>query len=200
MRAPNRNHPNYERSTVTVYTSDAIRNIALVGHGDSGKTTLVDALLVTAGDISRIGSVENGSTVSDFTEEEHERQISINTSLVFIEHEGTKINVLDTPGFADFLAEVKGALRVVEGAVVTLKADSGLEVGTEQVWRFAREAGVPRLLVVNKLDKEHTDFDGLVQQGLVDRPWRVAVSFAQVRARQTSKKTVSCAPCRWMSK
>ncbi|MFO7768847.1 MAG: elongation factor G [bacterium] len=151
---------------MTVYTSDAIRNIALVGHGDSGKTTLLDALLVTAGDISRIGSVENGSTVSDFTEEEQERQISINTSLVYLEHDGTKINVLDTPGFADFLAEVKGALRVVEGAVVTLKADSGLEVGTEQVWRFAREAGVPRLLVVNKLDKEHTDFDGVVQQAI----------------------------------
>lgn len=145
------------------YTSDTIRNIALVGHGDSGKTTLVDAFLVTAGDISRIGSVEAGNTVSDFTDEEKERQITINTSFIFTEYDGKKLNILDTPGFADFLAEVKGALKVVEAAVVIMKADAGLEVGTEQVWRYAKEAGVPRLLLLNKLDKEHTDFESIVQ-------------------------------------
>ncbi len=144
------------------YTSDAIRNVALVGHGDSGKTTLVDAFLVTAGDVSRIGSVEAGNTVSDFTDEEKERQITINTSFIFTEYGGRKINFLDTPGFADFLAEVRGSLQVVEAALVVLKADAGLEVGTEQVWRYAREAGVPRILLVNKLDKEHTDFDAIV--------------------------------------
>lgn len=148
------------------YTSDAIRNVALVGHGDSGKTTLVDAFLVTSGDISRIGSIEAGNTVSDFTEAEKERQITINTSLIFTEYNGKKLNILDTPGFADFLAEVKGALKVVEAAVVLMKADSGLEVGTEQVWRYAREAGVPRLLLVNKLDKEHTDFDAIVKTAI----------------------------------
>lgn len=148
------------------YTSDNIRNVAFVGHGDSGKTTLVDAFLVTAGDISRIGSVEAGNTTSDFTEEEQQRQISINTSLVFTEYDGRKINILDTPGFADFLAEVKGALQVVEAAVVLMKADAGLEVGTEQVWRYAKESGVPRLLLVNKLDKEHVDFQGIIDTAI----------------------------------
>ncbi len=148
------------------YTSDNIRNVAFVGHGDSGKTTLVDAFLVTAGDISRIGSVEAGNTTSDFTEEEQQRQITINTSFVFTEYEGRKINILDTPGFADFLAEVKGALQVVEAAVVLMKADAGLEVGTEQVWRYARESGVPRMLLVNKLDKEHVDFQGIIDTAI----------------------------------
>ena len=150
------------------YTSDTIRNVAFVGHGDCGKTTLVDAFLHTSGDISRIGSVEAGNTVSDFTDEEKERQITINTSLIFAEYNGMKLNVLDTPGFADFLAEVKGALTVVETAVVIMKADAGLEVGTEQVWRYAKESGVPRILLVNKLDKEHTDFDAIIQT-TVDR-------------------------------
>ncbi|MFC1500337.1 elongation factor G [Candidatus Zixiibacteriota bacterium] len=150
------------------YASDTIRNVAFVGHGDCGKTTLVDAFLVTAGDISRIGSVEAGNTVSDFNDEEKERQITINTSFIFTEYNGMKINILDTPGFADFLAEVKGALTVVETAVVIMKADAGLEVGTEQVWRYAKEAGVPRILLVNKLDKEHTDFDAIIQTA-VDR-------------------------------
>ena len=148
------------------YTSDSIRNVALVGHGDSGKTTLVDAFLVTAGDISRIGSVEAGNTTSDFTDEEKQRQITINTSFIFTEYEGKKLNILDTPGFADFLAEVKGALRVVEGAVVLMKADAGLEVGTEQVWRYAEESGVPRLLLINKLDKEHVDFQNLIDTAI----------------------------------
>lgn len=150
------------------YTSDTIRNVAFVGHGDCGKTTLVDAFLHTSGDISRIGSVEAGNTVSDFTDEEKERQITINTSLIFAEYNGMKLNVLDTPGFADFLAEVKGALKVVETAVVIMKADAGLEVGTEQVWRYAKESDVPRILLVNKLDKEHTDFDAIIQT-TVDR-------------------------------
>ncbi len=150
------------------YTSDTIRNVAFVGHGDCGKTTLVDAFLATSGDISRIGSVEAGNTVSDFNDEEKERQITINTSFIFTERDGMKLNILDTPGFADFLAEVKGALTVVEAAIVIMKADAGLEVGTEQVWRYAKEAGVSRILLVNKLDKEHTDFDAIIQTS-VDR-------------------------------
>jgi len=153
---------------VKEYTSDTIRNVAFVGHGDCGKTTLVDAFLATSGDISRIGSVEAGNTVSDFNDEEKERQITINTSFIFTERDGMKLNILDTPGFADFLAEVKGALTVVEAAIVIMKADAGLEVGTEQVWRYAKEAGVSRILLVNKLDKEHTDFDAIIQTS-VDR-------------------------------
>jgi len=148
---------------VTNHTSQQIRNVALVGHSDTGKTTLVDAFLMTSGDISRIGSVEAGNTVSDFTEEEQARQISINTSLVFLESNGYKVNLLDTPGFADFMAEVRGVMRVVEGALVLLKGDAGLEVGTEQVWKMAEAQGVSRLLLVNKLDKEHTDFSGVIE-------------------------------------
>jgi elongation factor G len=151
---------------VTNFASEQIRNIALVGHSDTGKTTLVDAFLMTAGDISRIGSVEAGNTVSDFTDEEKTRQISINTSLVFVEHGDIKINLLDTPGFADFMAEVRGAMRVVEGALLLLKGDIGLEVGTEQVWKLAEQQQVPRLFLVNKLDKEHTDFEGVVEKAI----------------------------------
>jgi elongation factor G len=151
---------------VKEYTTENIRNIALVGHGDTGKTTLVEAFLVTAGDISRIGSVEAGNTVSDFTEEEKDRQISINTSLISTGYAGVKLNLLDTPGFDDFKAEVKGAMRAVEAAVVVLKADAGLEVGSEKVWRYAVEAEVPRLILVNKLDKEHTDFQAIVRSAI----------------------------------
>ena len=148
------------------YTSEQIRNVALIGHGDTGKTTLVEAFLMTAGDISRIGSVEAGNTVADFTDEEKERQISINTSLITTEYGGVKINVLDTPGFDDFQAEVKGALRATEAAIVMVKADAGLEVGTEKVWRYAAEAGMPRLVLINKLDKEHTDYQKAIQSAI----------------------------------
>src|SRR5258706_14184818 len=121
------------------YPSAAIRNIAFVGHGGSGKTSLAEASLFTAGATTRFGKVEEGNTVSDYHPDEIERQISINSSLMFCEWKGTKLNLLDTPGYTDFTGEVKCSLRVADTAVIVLKAVEGAEVGTDIVWQDLKE-------------------------------------------------------------
>jgi len=136
-----------------------MRNIALVGHGGAGKTTLTEALLFSAGAINRFGRVDDGSTVSDYHPDEIERKISINTSLLNLEWQQRKLNLLDTPGYSDFTGEVISALRVADGALVLVKAVEGTEVGTEIVWGYAKSFGLPVALVVNKLDNENADFD-----------------------------------------
>ncbi|WP_069651029.1 elongation factor G [Caloranaerobacter ferrireducens] len=149
---------------MNVYGTDKIRNIALLGHGGSGKTTLTEAMLFTTGVIKRIGRVEDGSTVSDFDKEEKDRQISINTSLIPIEWKGHKLNVLDTPGYFDFVGEVKSALAVAGGAVILVDASSGIEVGTEKAWKYIREAKKPAFIFINKMDKENANFDKVINQ------------------------------------
>ncbi|MEE9225897.1 MAG: elongation factor G [Bacteroidota bacterium] len=146
------------------YTTDHVRNIALIGHGGSGKTSIAEALLYTAGMTSRQGKVTEGNTVSDYHPDEIERQISINTSMLFCEWKDTKLNILDTPGYTDFLGEVKGALRVADTALVVLKAVEGAEVGTEMDWKCAEEYQNCAVFVVNKLDNENADFDSVVKQ------------------------------------
>jgi elongation factor G len=146
------------------YTPEHLRNIALIGHGGAGKTSLTEAMLFSAGHTTRLGKVEEGNTLSDFHPDEVQRQISITTSLLCCEWKGQKINVLDTPGYLDFTGEVKGALRVADTAVVVLKAVEGAEVGTEIVWRYAHETGTAAVVVVNKVDQENADFDGAVHQ------------------------------------
>src|SRR5512147_198194 len=121
------------------YTPEHLRNVALIGHGGAGKTSLTEAMLFSAGHTTRLGKVEEGNTCSDYHADEIQRQISINASLLFCEWKSQKINVLDTPGYLDFTGEVKGALRVVDTAVVLLKAVEGAEVGTDIVWRYAQE-------------------------------------------------------------
>ncbi|UCE19210.1 MAG: elongation factor G [Gemmatimonadota bacterium] len=140
------------------YTTDQLRNIALIGHGGVGKTTLNEAALFTAGETNRQGTVDDGTTVSDYNEDEIERKISISACLSHLDWKNHKINIIDTPGYTDFTGEVIGALRVVEGAVVLLNAVTGVEVGTEKVWRDAEKNGVARLLFINSMDKEHADF------------------------------------------
>jgi len=147
-----------------VIPTEKIRNIALVSHGGVGKTTLAEALAFTTGVTNRLGRVDDGSTLSDFHPDEIERKISITTSLLNFNWHGHKINLLDTPGYTDFLGEVKAALRVVETAVVLVHAVSGIEVGTEQVWEFAGESGVSKIIFVNRLDNENAKFDELVEQ------------------------------------
>jgi elongation factor G len=137
---------------------DKIRNVALVAHGDAGKTTLAEAMLFAGGAISRMGSVDDGSSALDFSDNEKRRQITINLGIGFCDWKGTKVNVLDCPGYADFYGDVKAGLRVVDSAVVVLAAPSGVEVGTDLVWQFIESAGLPRMLCVNKMDKEHADF------------------------------------------
>lgn len=146
------------------YPPDKIRNIALIGHGGAGKTTFTEALMFTAGASTRFGRVEDGSTVSDYHPDEVERKISINTALLHCDWQGTKLNILDTPGYSDFTGEVLGALRVADTAVLFLKPVEGVEVGTEIVWNYARSSSTPAVIVLNKLDNENADFDRVLTQ------------------------------------
>lgn len=137
---------------------DTIRNIAFIGHGGTGKTSLSEIILYTAHEINRIGSVTEGNTVSDYTSNEIEKQISISTSLMHFEWEGSKINMLDTPGYSDFIGDVKSAMRVADTAVMLLKSAEGIEVGTELTGGFINEFALPSAIVINKVDNEHSTF------------------------------------------
>ena len=146
------------------FTSADIRNFAIVGHGASGKTMLCEAMLACAGEINRMGSIEAKNTVSDYHHDEHERQISIHSSPLHLEWTNKKFNIIDTPGYLDFIGEAISSLAVVDMAVVLLHAVNGIEVGTEQVWSFATKNNIPKVLVVNGLDREHTKFDDILNQ------------------------------------
>src|SRR4051794_5097 len=137
---------------------DQIRNVALVGHRGSGKTSLHEALLFQAGAITRLGNVMDGSTVSDSATDEKARQMSISSSLASLEWQGKKVNVLDTPGEPSFVADAFGALRAVESAIFVVNAVMGVEVFTERLWERAQELGLSRLVFVNMLDRERADF------------------------------------------
>ena len=139
-------------------TPQHIRNIAVVGHQGAGKTTLVEALAFATGAVSRIGRVEDGNTVSDFDPEERSRGMSVNTSLVSLTPNDLRINLLDTPGYADFIGEVVAANAVADAAIVVVDASSGVQVGTETAWRMARRRGIPRAVVITRLDRENSSW------------------------------------------
>jgi len=140
------------------YTPDKIRNVALVGHGSSGKTSLTAALLFDFGVTGRLTKVDKGNTVTDYEPEEIDRKISINSAVCFFEANEHKINCVDTPGYSNFLWDTKAALRAVDGAAVLVDGVSGVEVGTEKVWEMLEENELPRLIVINKLDRENANF------------------------------------------
>src|SRR3954447_8909754 len=146
------------------YQAADIRNFAVVGHASSGKTMLCEAMLASAGVINRMGSIAAGSTVSDYHDNEKHRQISVSASLMHLDWLGKKFNILDCPGYADFISEGLGALRVGDFALVVVHAHHGVAVGTEQVWKYASKYGIPKMIVVNALDKERAAFDGVLQQ------------------------------------
>jgi elongation factor G len=141
-----------------VYDASGIRNIAVVGHGGAGKTSLTSALLFTSGAVNRLGKVDEGNTITDYDEEAIERKKSITASLCHLVWNKTKVNVIDTPGFSAFLHETRAAMRVVEGAVIVVEATSGVEVNTEKAWNFADEFNAARIFVINRLDKERASF------------------------------------------
>ena len=141
------------------YTSETIRNVALLGHGGTGKTTFLEAALLETGVTKKMGKVEDGNTVSDYDKMEIEKGYSINTSIIPIEWKDTKINFIDTPGYFDFVAEVNSALRAAEAAAIMVDAGSGIQVGTEAAWNACERTGTPRFIIINKRDKDEFDFD-----------------------------------------
>jgi elongation factor G len=145
------------------YGPEKIRNVAILGHSHDGKTTLAEALLVAAGAVQRMGSTEAGTTTLDFEPEEHRRKISINLGIAHLEHQGFKVNLLDTPGFLDFVGQVQSALAAAEGALVVTTPSPQVAVGTEVAWQLLNREQKPRLVVVNKMDKENADFFGALE-------------------------------------
>ena len=141
-----------------VYDAPSIRNIALVGHGGCGKTSLASAMLYDMGALNRLGRVDDGTAPTDFDADEIERKISLQTGLAHGEWRKTKINLLDTPGYANFLAEARSALRVADAALVVVDAVAGVEVQTEKVWAYAQEYNLPRIIVVNRVDRDRASF------------------------------------------
>jgi elongation factor G len=135
-----------------------LRNVGIVGHGGVGKTSLVEAMLFAAGAVTRLGKVDDGTTTTDFDPDEVKRKISINTSVAFCDWKGHHLNLVDTPGYGDFIADARAGLRVVEAAVVVIDAVAGVQVQTEKVWKFATEFNLPRAVVVNRLDRERAEF------------------------------------------
>ena len=147
---------------MNVYETKNIRNVAVLGHGGCGKTTLVESLAYITGVISRMGKVTDGNTISDFDKEEIKRQFSLSTTVVPIEANGIKYNFLDTPGYFDFVGEVEEALTAAEAAVIVVNAKAGVEVGTQKAWQLCERFGLPRIFFVTNMDDQNADYDGVV--------------------------------------
>lgn len=151
-------------ATAKEYTTDRIRNVAVLGHGSSGKTALVDAMCFVAGTSKRHGNPDEGTALTMHTPEEHDHGISIQVTPAFAEYLDTKINLLDTPGYLDFTGEAMSAVRVSDAAIIVVSATSGVEVGTERVWGYCKERGIPVIFFVSMMDKEHADFEKTFRQ------------------------------------
>ena len=146
------------------YNTREVRNLALVGHSGSGKTNLTEALLYQSGATKQIGHVDQKNTLSDFSKEEKERGTSIGTSIIPIEWRKMKLNIIDTPGYMDFISEAMGALRAAEAALMIIDATAGVQVGSERMWKYTEEIGLPRIIFVNKIDGENVNFRALMEQ------------------------------------
>ena len=144
------------------FTTERIRNLALLSHSGAGKTILAEAMLNTTGVSTRMGTVEDGTTVSDYEPEEHKRNTSVNTAILNVPWNGHKLNVIDTPGYADYRGEVVSGIRVADAAVILVAAQAGIEVGTRQMWNLADERDLPRIVYISKLDRDNADFGGVV--------------------------------------
>ncbi|HEY0050351.1 MAG TPA: GTP-binding protein, partial [Pyrinomonadaceae bacterium] len=140
------------------FSTENIRNLAVIGHGDAGKTQLVSSLLHVAGATTRWGKVDEGTTVTDYDEDSIERKVTLNNNLAHLEYKDTKINLIDTPGYAAFVAHARPALRIADCALVVVDGVNGIEVQTEKTWVYANEFLLPRFMVINKMDKERADF------------------------------------------
>ena len=146
-----------------VYDAPTIRNVAVVGHSGSGKTQLTSAALSVAGMVNRFGKVDEGTTVTDYDEEEISRKHTLSAALAYAEWNKHKINFIDTPGVGNFLGDARAALHVADAALVVVDAVSGVMVQTEKVWAIAEELGLPRLVVVNRIDRDRASLDRALQ-------------------------------------
>ena len=147
-----------------IYTTDKIRNVVLLGHGGAGKTSLVESMAYLAGITSRMGKVEDGNTVSDFGKEEQKRKISISTSVVPIEWDGMKINMLDTPGYFDFIGEAEEAISAADAAIIVVSGKAGVEAGTEKAWELCEKYKLPRMIYVTDMDVDNSSFKNVVEK------------------------------------
>ncbi|HNS52166.1 MAG TPA: elongation factor G [Anaerolineae bacterium] len=149
---------------MTIYKTEKLRNIALLGHNASGKTSLAEAMLFDTGAVNRLGRVDEGTSISDWDDEERRRRMSVNLSVIPCEWQGHKLNILDTPGYMDFVGEVISGVHVADAAVVVIDSVGGVEVGTEQVWHYADAHKMPRFVVVNKMERENADYARVIAQ------------------------------------
>ena len=153
----------WEVFTMNVYTTDKIRNVVLLGHGGCGKTSLVEAMAYLSGKITRMGKVEDGNTISDYDKEEINRLFSINTSIVPILWEDNKINILDTPGYFDFIGETEEAVSVADAAIIVVSGKAGIEVGTRRAWEICEKYRLPRMFFVTDMDIDSASFRQVVE-------------------------------------
>lgn len=147
-----------------LYETSKIKNFCLLGHGNSGKTSLAEAILNTAGSIERMGKTQDGNTVMDFDPEEIKRKFSISAAVATCDWNGTKFNIIDTPGFFDFVGEVQQSIKVADAAIIVLSGKSGLTVGAEKAWKYADDAGIPKMIFINKVDDERVNYYGVLEQ------------------------------------
>src|SRR5262245_10813832 len=157
-----------------VYEAPEIRNVALIGHGSSGKTSLASAMLFSAGAVNRLGKVDQGTTVTDYDEEEIARKVSISSALSHAEWKKVKINLIDTPGYGAFISDARACLRVADAAVLLVDGVAGVEVQTEEAWGFAEEFGLPVLVAVSRLDRENASM-GRALESITESLGRQAV-------------------------
>ena len=148
---------------MNVYTTEKIRNVVLLGHGGAGKTSLVEAMAYLAGQTTRMGKISEGNTISDFDKEEIKRSFSISTSVVPIEWEGSKINILDTPGYFDFVGEVEEAAAVADAAIIVVSGKAGIEVGTKKAWEICEKYKLPRMVFVTDMDIDNASYRQVVE-------------------------------------
>jgi len=146
------------------YQTKEIRNIALLGHASTGKTCLAEAMLFTAGGINRLGRIDEGNTASDYNSDEIERKHSLNSTLLYCEYDEIKYNLIDNPGYLDFIGEAKASTRVTDFGLILVHSQLGTEVGSEVVFNYTHDDQIPAGFVINLLDKEHADFEGVVAQ------------------------------------
>ena len=147
-----------------VYRTDRIRNVVLLGHGGAGKTTLAEAMAYLSGVTSRMGTVTDGNTISDYDKEEIKRKFSISTAVVPVEWQKTKINLLDTPGFFDFVGEVEEAVGVADAAIIVISGKGGVQVGAEKAWKFCEERNLPRMFFVTGMDNDDVSYREIVEK------------------------------------